>query len=169
MKLKELIQQSGVKYKTIRKYVDIGLLEKPKVEHLGPGACISHYNDDALLRIQLIQNLKSKGKKLAEIKEILPKVITATIARDYLEKNYEKIERGISSPDLERWLQLSVELMLREAGVSADEISENNLPEWLAKIKVERAENGEVKAIRIEKEPTAKSELEATIDRILQS
>lgn len=170
MELNNLIKQAGISRNTIRKYVQYGLIERPEVNYGGQtGGSVSHYPEDSLRRIELIKILKSKGKTLKEIKEILPKVITATIARDYLEKNYEKMERGISSSDLERWLQLSVELMLREAGVSADEISKNNLSAWLSDIKVERAKNGEVEAIRIEKDPKAKSELEAAIDKMLQS
>ena len=168
MKLKELIEKSELSYATIRKYVDYGLIDRPQVEYRGPGESISHYPDDSLKRIELIKAFKKRRKTLLEIKEVLPKALAAFLTREELEKQHGRAERNLE-PSPERWLQLSVELMLKEAGVSADEISDKALPVWLKDIKVERTENGEVEAIRIEKNLEAKSDLEAAVDQILQS
>ena len=168
MELKELLKHSGFSKNTIHKYVQYGLIERPNVEYSGPGRSVSHYPEDSLHRIELIKMLKKKGDTLAEIADKLPKVLSSSLIQELLEKRYGKIERNLE-PTPERWLQLSVELMLREAGVSADEISAKALPVWLKDIKVERTESGEVEAIRIEKDLKAKSDLEAAVERILQS
>lgn len=167
MELEELIEKSGLSYATIRKYVDHGLIGRPRVEYRGPGESISHYPDDSLKRIELIKAFKRRRKTLAEIKEVLPKALSASLAKKRLAEQHSKVEQNLE-PSSDRWLQLSVELMLREAGVCAEEISEQSLPVWLSKIRIEKNEDGEVEAIRIEKDPNAKSELEVTIDQILQ-
>lgn len=162
MRKEELIEKSGLSYGTIRKYVDYGLIERPQLEHHGPGEVIAHYPDDSLLRIELIKRLKRRGKMLKEIKDMLPKVLVATMTDGILEKKYQKDRRStISSGDL--WLQRAVELMLHEAGV--DDVG--RLPAYLSAIQIERDNAGNIEEIRIKKDPEVFDTLEAKIDKIV--
>ena len=61
--IQELVKHSGVSRRTIYFYVQQGLLPPPE----GAGLA-AHYNDDHLLRLQLIPALRRQGLRLDEIR-----------------------------------------------------------------------------------------------------
>ncbi len=68
LKAGELARQAGVLVTTIRFYTKIGLLEPAA---FSPGGYSLYNEDDALLRLKEINNLKRKRFTLDEIKEKL--------------------------------------------------------------------------------------------------
>ncbi len=158
MKLQELIEKGNITRRALRKYVGLGLIGRPRLEHHGPGSCTSHYPDDSLTRIEWIKWFKDDGKTLAEIKQLLPEALVGAEARERLEAQHGRMQRSSNlPPNPDQWLQLTVELMLREAGVSADEISDE-LISGLTRFGIERDKDGAIKAIRVEEDAQAKTE-----------
>lgn len=78
MKIGELADRSGTSVKAIRYYESIGLL--PEAERTASGYRV--YDDDALERLEFVQDAKAAGLSLAEIGSVLElKGVGATACR----------------------------------------------------------------------------------------
>jgi hypothetical protein len=67
MELNELLAKGEIAYSLLRKCVALGLIGRPKLEHLRSGKCISNYPDDSLDKLRKIKSLKSRGVTLTEM------------------------------------------------------------------------------------------------------
>ncbi|MEP6731094.1 MAG: MerR family transcriptional regulator [bacterium] len=82
IELTELADRAGVSIRTVRYYIQQGLLSKPEAR--GPGA---HYTEDHLERLQLIKRLQKEHLPLAEIRRRLESGVAeppSHSARDYI-------------------------------------------------------------------------------------
>jgi Predicted transcriptional regulators len=81
--LTELADRAGVSVRTVRYYIQQGLLPKPEAR--GPGA---HYTDEHLDRLLLIRRLQREHLPLAEIRRVLEasagELTAPRSARDYI-------------------------------------------------------------------------------------
>ncbi|CAN5307892.1 hypothetical protein BH09GEM1_BH09GEM1_18440 [soil metagenome] len=81
--LTELADRAGVSIRTVRYYIQQGLLTKPEAR--GPGA---HYTEEHLDRLLLIKRLQREHLPLAEIRRVLEssagEVPAPRTARDYV-------------------------------------------------------------------------------------
>lgn len=78
--LPELADRAGVSIRTVRYYIQQGLLAAP--ESRGPGA---HYTEEHLERLLLIKRLQREHLPLAEIRRVLESGESdSTSARDYI-------------------------------------------------------------------------------------
>lgn len=99
--LTELADRAGVSIRTVRYYIQQGLLQEPEAR--GPGA---HYSEEHLDRILLIKRLQKEHLPLAEIrKAIQTGAAEATIprsARDYVRSVLGKASAPmqVSSPSM---------------------------------------------------------------------
>lgn len=73
--LTELADRAGVSIRTVRYYIQQGLLPKPEAR--GPGA---HYTDEHLDRLLLIKRLQREHLPLAEIRRAIESGATETTA-----------------------------------------------------------------------------------------
>ena len=83
LELTELADRAGVSIRTVRYYIQQGLLPKP--ESRGPGA---HYTEEHLERLLLVKRLQREHLPLAEIRRVLEASPGETpaprSARDYI-------------------------------------------------------------------------------------
>lgn len=81
--LPELADRAGVSIRTVRYYIQQGLLEKPEAR--GPGA---HYTDQHLDRLLLIKKLQKEHLPLSEIRKAIESGVQPATptqsARDYI-------------------------------------------------------------------------------------
>src|ERR1700712_4883229 len=81
--LTELADRAGVSIRTVRYYIQQGLLPKPEAR--GPGA---HYKEEHLDRLLLIKRLQREHLPLAEIRRVLEssagELPAPRTARDYI-------------------------------------------------------------------------------------
>ena len=88
MKMAQLSEKSGLKNSTIRHYLKLGLLHKPRKT----GRTVSLYNEDHLKSLNQIKHLKEKKLPLSRIKELLRNEEPPTIQSDeYEEGKKERI------------------------------------------------------------------------------
>ncbi len=105
--LTDLADRAGVSIRTVRYYIQQGLLSGPEAR--GPGA---HYSDEHLDRILLIKRLQKEHLPLAEIRRVIDssaaEVQAPASARDYIASVLGKPpayvgEPVMSSPPPERY------------------------------------------------------------------
>jgi AcrR family transcriptional regulator len=82
MKMSELSEKAGLKNSTIRHYLILGLLHKPRKT----GRTVSLYNEGHLKRLNQIKRLKEKKLPLSRIQELLRKEEPPTTQSDEYEE-----------------------------------------------------------------------------------
>jgi DNA-binding transcriptional MerR regulator len=98
--LTELADRAGVSIRTVRYYIQQGLLPKPEAR--GPGA---HYKEEHLDRLLLIKRLQREHLPLAEIRRVLEstggEAPAPRTARDYIRSVLGEPAAQYSAPAIE--------------------------------------------------------------------
>ncbi len=92
-----LVQETGISRRTIRYYVQRGLLPPPEGNRRG-----SYYTPDHLERLQLIHQLVQRGTPLIQIKEVLEKGEAPAVADDKI------VRRRIEHIEMPHGIELTV-------------------------------------------------------------
>ena len=92
MKIGELSHRTGLATSRIRYYEKQNLLPPPLRSNNG----YRHYHDNVVERLKIIDLAKSLGFSLSEIREILPKDLSASLSDDHL---IDTLEQKLSKLD----------------------------------------------------------------------
>lgn len=109
--LSDVLRESGLSYRTLVKYTEIGLLPKPQRVWRGRKGSESIYPDDIIDRIKTIQELKAQGKSLAQIKEIMPiflsnqEFVIPTMGNLEVPPAVEALMNAIADFGLKQWVE----------------------------------------------------------------
>lgn len=109
--LSDVLRESGLSYRTLVKYTEIGLLSKPQRVWRGRKGSESIYPDDIIDRIKTIQELKAQGKSLAQIKEIMPiflsnqEFVIPTMGNLEVPPEVEALMNAIADFGLKQWVE----------------------------------------------------------------
>ncbi len=96
MKMKELMQKTGLDRETIRFYESLGLISPTKRTING----YRIYNEESLIRFAFIKEAKNSGFTLAQITELLnfkDKRISCSKGRDIALSKIDELERNIQA------------------------------------------------------------------------
>ena len=165
IELHDLLNQANVASSTLRKYIQLGLIERPTVQRKGAGNVTSIYPADTLLKIELINELKQKNIPLSKMKAPMLQALVAAKTRQFVEQA-GIIKRSQKTPSI-NWLQAANEALLIEAGISPKEIYDQKLIAILRLIEVRRNRDGQIEAIEIKVDDAEKRRLDQEVRKHL--